>query len=217
MARKPRTRVGTRTRFLVFERDNFQCRYCGRRPPDVTLQIDHLTPVAAGGDNKPANLLTSCRTCNAGKSDKMLEETGLPPVDAETIARLEASVAAQRKMLALQNEMDGMWQEQRWKVIEVWGDLFWAKRSVAKDGSVSFTDCAVNFPSDGTIRSWLAELGHSVLVRAIEAAATKFHNGGLKGWGVEAYVWGAGRGIQKRVRQQIEDAESEALYEEDPL
>lgn len=61
-------------RFEVFKRDSFTCQYCGQKSPDVVLEIDHITPVADGGDNDILNLATACRACNAGKSDKRLSE-----------------------------------------------------------------------------------------------------------------------------------------------
>lgn len=61
-------------RFEVFKRDAFTCQYCGQKAPDVVLEIDHITPVADGGDNDIMNLVTACRACNAGKSDKALSD-----------------------------------------------------------------------------------------------------------------------------------------------
>jgi hypothetical protein len=56
-------------RFAVLHRDGFRCAYCGRGQPDgVQLHIDHLVPVVAGGKNELDNLVTSCATCNLGKS-----------------------------------------------------------------------------------------------------------------------------------------------------
>lgn len=60
--------VTKRTRFEVFRRDGFQCQYCGAKPPEVELRIDHVTPVALGGTDKPNNIVTACHDCNAGKS-----------------------------------------------------------------------------------------------------------------------------------------------------
>jgi hypothetical protein len=61
-------------RFDVFKRDSFKCQYCGASAPDVILVIDHIKPVAKGGKNDIANLITACQPCNAGKSDKVLCE-----------------------------------------------------------------------------------------------------------------------------------------------
>lgn len=77
--------ISKKTRFEVFMRDDFRCRYCGRRVPDVTLQVDHVFPVASGGTNEISNLATSCMECNSGKSDQLLDGgTALaePPVRA---------------------------------------------------------------------------------------------------------------------------------------
>jgi hypothetical protein len=70
-----RTQIKKSVRFEVFKRDSFTCQYCGRKAPDVVLEVDHITPVAAGGENDILNLVTSCRECNAGKSDRKLSES----------------------------------------------------------------------------------------------------------------------------------------------
>ena len=69
--RKP---IPNSTRFEVFKRDSFTCQYCGAAAPDVILNVDHINPVAHGGTNDILNLITSCFTCNSGKSDKKLSD-----------------------------------------------------------------------------------------------------------------------------------------------
>ena len=59
-------------RFEVFKRDKFTCQYCGRTPPSVILEADHIVPVSKGGQNESLNLVTACEDCNRGKSDKQL-------------------------------------------------------------------------------------------------------------------------------------------------
>lgn len=81
-ARKP---IPARVRFEVFKRDGFTCLYCGRKPPTVTLEIDHVVAVANGGTNAPQNLATACSDCNGGKSAVPL--SSIPP-----------SLKAQRKV-----------------------------------------------------------------------------------------------------------------------
>jgi hypothetical protein len=61
-------------RFEVFKRDSFKCQYCGASAPEVILNVDHIKPVADGGTNDITNLITSCIECNAGKSDKKLDD-----------------------------------------------------------------------------------------------------------------------------------------------
>ena len=55
-------------RRLVFERDNYICKYCKEQLTLFTATLDHLTPIAAGGDNSFENLITSCLPCNSRKN-----------------------------------------------------------------------------------------------------------------------------------------------------
>lgn len=68
----PRYRITSSIRFEVFNRDNFTCRYCGRSSPEVQLHVDHVHPVVLGGTNELSNLVTACKDCNLGKSDRTI-------------------------------------------------------------------------------------------------------------------------------------------------
>ncbi len=59
-------------RWQVIARDAFTCCYCGRKPPEVTLQVDHRVSVRDGGTDDLDNLVTACRECNGGKADSSL-------------------------------------------------------------------------------------------------------------------------------------------------
>ena len=61
------------TRFEVFKRDGFCCGYCGRTPPNVTLEVDHIVPKRDGGTDDLENLITSCFDCNRGKASRSLD------------------------------------------------------------------------------------------------------------------------------------------------
>jgi hypothetical protein len=69
-----RKALTNRQRFEVFKRDSFTCQYCGKSAPDVVLNVDHIIPVNSGGDSNITNLVTSCFSCNSGKSDKELSD-----------------------------------------------------------------------------------------------------------------------------------------------
>lgn len=69
-----RKSLSKKTRFEVFKRDKFTCQYCGKQAPDVVLHVDHVVPVAKGGENDIFNLVTSCSDCNLGKSDRELND-----------------------------------------------------------------------------------------------------------------------------------------------
>jgi hypothetical protein len=66
-----------RRRFIVFERDNWTCVYCGTAVRD-NPQCDHVIPVSKGGHSELDNLATACKRCNSGKSGMLLEEWGGP-------------------------------------------------------------------------------------------------------------------------------------------
>ena len=73
--------IKPKTRFDIFKRDNFTCRYCGRKTPAVVLELDHVIPQSKGGDSDPSNLVTSCYECNRGKRADLLEEHPTIEVD----------------------------------------------------------------------------------------------------------------------------------------
>ena len=61
-------------RFVVFERDNFTCQYCGiTRAEGARLMVDHIVPFSKGGKTIIDNLTTACFFCNLGKRDVILE------------------------------------------------------------------------------------------------------------------------------------------------
>lgn len=70
-----RKNLSNKTRFEVFKRDNFTCQYCGKKAPEVVLNVDHIEPVSKGGSNDLFNLITSCFECNNGKRDKKLDDS----------------------------------------------------------------------------------------------------------------------------------------------
>ncbi|MBE3130597.1 MAG: HNH endonuclease [Acidobacteria bacterium] len=61
--------ISKTVRFEVFKRDSFHCQYCGKTPPEVTLEVDHIQPKAKAGKDDINNLVTACFACNRGKRD----------------------------------------------------------------------------------------------------------------------------------------------------
>ncbi len=64
--------ISKRLRFEVFKRDAFTCQYCGRTPPSVLLECDHIDPRSNGGGDEIDNLVCACFDCNRGKSNVLL-------------------------------------------------------------------------------------------------------------------------------------------------
>lgn len=73
MSRK-RKYISKKLRFEVFKRDAFTCQYCGAKPPEIVLVVDHIIPLLLGGKNNILNLITSCVDCNAGKAGTLLDD-----------------------------------------------------------------------------------------------------------------------------------------------
>ena len=55
-------------RIKIYERDNYRCRHCGKQLTRFTATLDHVHPVAEGGDNSADNLVTACLSCNSRKT-----------------------------------------------------------------------------------------------------------------------------------------------------
>lgn len=63
-----------RLRFELLKNADFTCYYCGRKPPEVSLEIDHKFPKSKGGKNIKDNYQVLCKECNLGKGDSILNE-----------------------------------------------------------------------------------------------------------------------------------------------
>jgi hypothetical protein len=49
--------LSTRKRFAILTRDKFKCGYCGAPPTRYELEVDHIVPVAEGGNDSNENLI----------------------------------------------------------------------------------------------------------------------------------------------------------------
>lgn len=70
MSKTPRIRIPPEVRKYVFQRDRYQCQSCGKTTLVTKLTIDHIIPLARGGQNDISNLHTLCFSCNQQKTDK---------------------------------------------------------------------------------------------------------------------------------------------------
>lgn len=114
-SRPKRRPISKRIRFEVFKRDQFTCQYCGRKAPDVVLHVDHVDPVARGGDSSIINLLTACVNCNLGKSDRTLSDASAlakqrAQLESLQIRREQLQMMAQwkRGLMSLQDDAAGI-------------------------------------------------------------------------------------------------------------
>ena len=89
------------TDFVIFERDNFRCVYCGKSSIEdgVRLQIEHIYPINRGGSADTFNIVTSCSVCNGQKSDRMMSDDNILRLWNEIERRNEASGIEHYKIL----------------------------------------------------------------------------------------------------------------------
>jgi hypothetical protein len=112
--------LSVRTRFEIFKRDDFTCRYCGRRSPEVVLEIDHVLPLCEGGSDDEMNLLTSCWECNRGKSGIPLAliMTGEDPHDrAIELLERERQLSEYNRLIAHERQQR---EEKAWELWRYW-------------------------------------------------------------------------------------------------
>jgi hypothetical protein len=112
-----RVGISKGTRFRIFARDAFTCRYCGAQADTVTLVVDHVIPVKLGGTNDDENLATACEPCNQGKAAKSLDQSAPNELDRLRLAqeRNEQMQAAEnaRAIAASRQTIVNFWCEER--------------------------------------------------------------------------------------------------------
>jgi hypothetical protein len=182
----PRQSTGKRTRFEVFKRDSFTCQYCGAQPPAVVLVLDHIHPVAAGGESTPENLITACEPCNQGKADRQLGDRIVRP-DADLMY-----LSTQQEVAELRRYQEEL-----------------ARREAAMDALVEelqdsawFDVSALTWcPGDKLVRQMLNKYSPTITAQAMRITAQAldqkrvpgYFSGAGTAW--QRYLWGVARNI----------------------
>jgi len=104
--------MSKKLRFEVFKRDNFTCQYCGRMAPDAILEVDHINPVAEGGENDILNLITSCFDCNRGKGKRKLTDNQEIQKQQEQLLELSAKKDQLELLLKWRKELQKLDKKQ---------------------------------------------------------------------------------------------------------
>lgn len=109
-------RVSKRLRYEVLRRDGHRCRYCGGASPDVALTVDHVLPVALGGQAEPGNLVTACKDCNEGKSASAPDSALVADVSVDAIRWARARDYAANRL----RDEDAARLSDTAKVLDMW-------------------------------------------------------------------------------------------------
>lgn len=116
-----RQSTGKRLRFEVFKRDGFRCVYCGVTSLNAVLHVDHVKPVAEGGESDASNLVTACQDCNGGKSSVPLDERKLRGSFANEDDREHAEQI--REYLSVQREVAAVKKDAERAILSRWEEL----------------------------------------------------------------------------------------------
>ncbi|MEH1873823.1 HNH endonuclease [Nostoc sp.] len=71
MSKTPRIHIPPSVNKYVFQRDKYQCQSCGKITIETNFSIDHIIPLARGGQNHISNLQTLCLNWNQQKTDNI--------------------------------------------------------------------------------------------------------------------------------------------------
>ena len=93
--------ISKKIRFEVFKRDGFKCAYCGKEPPAVILEVDHIDPKSKGGKDDINNYITACFDCNRGKRNIPLDKIPAQiQENVEVLIEKELQLKEYRKFIA---------------------------------------------------------------------------------------------------------------------
>lgn len=155
-----RKAISKKTRFEIFKRDGFVCQYCGNTPPTVVLQVDHIHPVAEGGDNSMDNLITCCAGCNIGKGARLISSAPQSLKDkAENIKEAEEQLMGFYKIMNAKRERI---DREAWQIVDYL--------------KIQNNDGSVDTPNFTSIKRFLEKISFYAVAEAAEIA-----------WGAKPY------------------------------
>lgn len=174
--------ISKKTRFSVFARDGFQCRYCGAQSDSTILVIDHIHPVCQGGTNDVENLITACEPCNQGKSGRSIEQAAPSEQDRLWLAQ---EMNEQTQALEAAKASIKARKERKAMLLDFWQD------TTGRDN--------YNVSTLNVIFSYVLEYGEDVVYQWIEKASAKCYNDNSMG----QYI----SGIRRIVKAEAEGVE----------
>lgn len=158
--------ISKRLRYEIFRRDNFQCRYCGKKPPETELRPDHVIPKTLGGNDEPDNLVTACVDCNAGKSSV--------PADAPFVEDIRQDAFRWRRAIEIASEGARAGRAERDERRQAFYDA-WAEWDYEFDGKCYLIGPLPPEWKESIDAFWKAGLNNGDIFDAIDIAMRKEH------------------------------------------
>lgn len=176
-----RTAISKKLRFEVFKRDSFTCQYCGRKAPDVVLQCDHITPVAAGGEGDILNLITSCFDCNNGKGARTISEQAVLNRQIDQLSELQSRREQIEMLIEWRAGLEKMKEDATDHVAESWERVTEGRVSLSKTGRDKVRKMVKEFGLDLVLRALPEALDtygrrdaeHRITIESIDIAFSK--------------------------------------------
>lgn len=126
--------MNLKKRFEIFKRDNFTCQYCGKRPPEVVLEVDHIISKKDGGKDNDENLITSCFECNRGKGKMSVNKFDYK----SELKKIEESKIQLDEYYNFLKEKNSLKDKELEIFSDYWEELSGNKYSLTKNGLQSF-------------------------------------------------------------------------------
>lgn len=156
-----RKAISKKVRFEVFKRDSFTCQYCGKSSPDVILEVDHISPVAGGGQNDIINLLTACRDCNSGKGARRLDDDSVLEKQRRQLIELNERREQLELMVEWRNGLMRIEDEAVASIVAVLNERM-GSRSVSEYGLT-------------IVRKWLKKYSLPEILEAVDLSFTQYY------------------------------------------
>jgi hypothetical protein len=118
-----RDSISKRMRFEVFKRDSFKCQYCGKKAPDVILEVDHIEPVSKGGKTDMLNLVTACYSCNRGKSNVALSDNAVIAQQKKALTELSEKQEQLKMLLKWRSGLLKIENQEIQAILKHWTEL----------------------------------------------------------------------------------------------
>lgn len=133
--------------------------------PDVILEVDHIKPVAEGGNNGMLNLITSCRDCNRGKGKIKLDTNQELKKQQEEMLILAEKREQLKMMMEWRNELSNLVQEEVDYICDYWASMF---------------AYGINDVGRSNVVHYLKQFNINEILDAIDIAFTRYYKGSQK-------------------------------------